>query len=50
MAGHVTRMEEGRTALKILTDTSAGKIPLGRHRLRWEDSIRMDVEDRYEYG
>ena len=33
-------MEEGRNDFKILT----GK-PLGRPRRRWEDNIRMDLED-----
>ena len=40
-AGHVARMEEGRSAFKILT----GKKPLGRPRRRWEDNIRMDLEE-----
>ena len=34
-ARHVARMEEGRSAFKILTATSAGKISLGRPRRRW---------------
>ena len=45
MAGHVARMEEGRSALKILTGESTGKRPLGRPRRRWEDNIRMDLEE-----
>ena len=44
-SGHVTRMEEGRSAFKILTGKPTGKRPLGRPRLRWEDSIRMDLEE-----
>ena len=44
-AGHVARMEEGRSAFKILTDKPTGKRPLGRSRRRWEDNIRMDVEE-----
>ena len=43
-AGHVARMEEGRSAFKILTGKPIGKIPLGRPRRRWEDNIRMDLE------
>ena len=31
-AGHVARMEEGRSAYKILTGIPTGKIPLGRPR------------------
>ena len=43
-AGHVVRMEEGRSAFKILTGKPTGKRPLGRPRCRWEDNIRMDIE------
>ena len=42
-AGHVARMEEGRSAFKILTGTPAGKRPLGRPRRSWEDNIKMDL-------
>ena len=38
-AGHVVRMEEGRSAFKILT----GKRPLGRPSI-WEDNIKMNLE------
>jgi hypothetical protein len=38
-------MEEGRSAFKVLTDTSAGKRSLGRPRRRWEDIIRMDLKE-----
>ena len=44
-AGHVAKMEEGRSAFKILTGKLAGKRPLGRPKLRWEDNIRMDLEE-----
>ena len=43
--GHVARMEEGRSAFKILTDKPTGKRPLGRPRRRWEDNIRMYLEE-----
>ena len=43
-AGHVDRMEEGRSAFKILTGKPTGKKPLERPRHRWEDSIRIDLE------
>ena len=32
LAGHVARMEEGRSAFKILTGKPTGKRPLGRPR------------------
>ena len=38
-------MEEDRRAFKILTGQPTGKGPLGRPRLRWEDNIRMDLEE-----
>ena len=44
-AGHVARMEEGRSAFEILTGNFTGKRPLGRPRSRWEDIIRMDLEE-----
>ena len=42
---HVASTEEGRSAFKILTGTTAGKRPLGRPRRRWEDNIRIDLEE-----
>ena len=38
-------MEEGRNAFKNLTGKPTGKRPLGRPRRRWEDIIRMDLEE-----
>ena len=43
--GHVTRMEEDRSAFGILTGQPTEKRPLGRPKRRWEDNIRMDLED-----
>ena len=45
MVGHVAKMEECRSAFKILTGKPTGKRPLGRPRRRWEDNIRMDLEE-----
>ena len=42
---HVARIEEGRSAFKILTGKPTGKRPLGRPRRKWEDTIRMDLEE-----
>ena len=44
-AGHVARIEGGRSALKILKHTSTGKRPLERLRRRWEDNIRMYLKE-----
>ena len=40
----IARMEEGRSAFKILTGKFTGKKPLGRPRRRWEENIRMDLK------
>ena len=44
-AGHVARMEEGSSAFKILTGNPIRMRPFGRPRRRWEDNIRMDLEE-----
>ena len=42
---HVARMEEGRGVHKVLVGKSEGKRPLGRPRRRWEDTIKMDIQE-----
>ena len=44
-AGHVARMEKGRSAFKILTGKSTGKRSSGRPKHRSEDNIRMDLKE-----
>ena len=44
-AGHVGRIEEGRGVHKVLVGKPEGKRPLGRPRRRWEDNIKMDLEE-----
>ena len=44
-AGHVARMEEGRGVHKVLVGKPEGKRPLGRPRLRWEDNVKMDLQE-----
>ena len=43
-AGHAARMEESRSAFKILTGTPTGKRPLGRLKRKCEGNIRMDLK------
>ena len=38
-------MEEGRSAFKMLTGKPTGKRPLGRPRRRWEDNIRIYLQE-----
>ena len=44
-AGHVTRMGEGRDVYRGLVGKREGKRPLGRPRSRWEDYIKMDLQE-----
>ena len=41
----MARMEEGRGLHKVLVGKPEGKRPLGRPRRRWEDTIKMDLEE-----
>ena len=38
-------MEEGRRVHKVLVGRPEGKRPLGRPRRRWEDNIKMDLQE-----
>ena len=44
-AGHVAHMGERRGIYKVLMGKSEGKRPLGRPRRRWEDNIKMDLQE-----
>ena len=43
MGRSLARMEEGRSAFKILTGTSTGKRPLGRPKRSWEENLNVDL-------
>jgi hypothetical protein len=43
--GHVTRMGKGRGMCVLLVGKPEGKRPLGRHRGRWRDNIKMVVQE-----
>jgi hypothetical protein len=44
-AGHVARIGEGRGAYRVLVGKPEEKRPLGRPRRRWEDNIKMDLQE-----
>jgi len=44
-AGHVARMGEGRGVYRFLVGKPEERRPLGRLRCRWEDNIRMDLQE-----
>ena len=44
-AGHVARMGERRGVYGVLVGKPEGKRPFGRLRCRWEDNIKMDLQE-----
>ena len=42
---HVARIGEGRVVHRVLVGKPEGKRPLGRPRLRWEDNIKMVLQE-----
>ena len=41
----MARTEEGKGLHKVVVGKPEGKRPLGRPRCRWEDNIKMDLEE-----
>ena len=41
----MARMEQGRGVHRVLVGRPEGKRPLGRPRRRWEDNIKMDLQE-----
>ena len=44
-AGHVARMGKNRGVHRVLVGKPEEKRPLGRPRRRWEDNIKMDLQE-----
>jgi len=44
-AGHVARMGQRRGVYRVLVGKPEGRRPLARHRRRWEDNNKMDVQE-----
>ena len=44
-AGHVTRIGDRRCVYRGLVGKLEGKRSLGRPRRRWEDNIKIDLEE-----
>ena len=44
-AGQVARMGERRDVYRVLVGKPVGERPLGRRRHRWEDNIKMDLQE-----
>jgi len=44
-AGHVALMGEGKGVCRVLVGKPGVKRPQGRPRRRWEDNIKMDLQE-----
>jgi len=44
-AGHVARMGGDRGVHRVLVGKPEGKRPLGRLRSRWDDNIKMNLQE-----
>jgi hypothetical protein len=38
-------MGQGRDVCRVLVEKPEGKRPLGRHKHRWEDNIKADIQE-----
>jgi hypothetical protein len=44
-AGHVARMGEEKSVYRVLLGNHKVKRPLGRPGRRWEDNLRIDLQE-----
>ena len=44
-AGHVAQMGERRGLCRVLVGKREGKGPLGRPRRKWQDNVKMDLQE-----
>jgi hypothetical protein len=42
---YIAQREEGRGVYRVLVGKPKGKRPLGRPRRRWDDNIKMDLQE-----
>jgi hypothetical protein len=51
LAGHVAHIETRRGAYRVLVGKSEGQRPFGKHIYRWDDNIKMDLQEvGWEHG
>jgi hypothetical protein len=43
--GHMARIGEGRGVHRVVVGKPERKKPLGRPRRRWEDNIKLDLQE-----
>jgi len=44
-AEYVARMEDMKGVYRVLMRKTEGRRPVGRPRRRWEDNIKMDIQE-----
>jgi hypothetical protein len=44
-AGHVARMGKRRGVYRVSVGKPEGRRPLGRPRRRWDDNIKIDIQE-----
>ena len=44
-AGHVSRMKEDRSCIKVLTDKTTRKKPRGRPKRKWEEYVTINIKE-----
>jgi hypothetical protein len=45
LAGYVAYMEKRRGVYTVFVGKPEGKRPLQRHKHRWEDNMKMDLQE-----
>jgi hypothetical protein len=45
LEGHVARMGDSKGVFRVSVGKPEGKRPLGRHKPRWEDNFKMDLQE-----
>ena len=45
MVGHVARIGDRKDAYRVLMGSPERRRPLGKPKLRWEDNIKMDLQE-----
>jgi hypothetical protein len=45
MGGACSAYGEGRGVYRVLVGKTKGKKPLGKPRRKWQDNIRMDIQE-----
>jgi hypothetical protein len=50
MDGACSTIGENKSVYRVLVGETKGKRPLGRPRRRWEDNIKMDLQEVVMWG